>query len=159
MKRSRTCLNLVELDTPSAAPKRTCSLPNLSWSDASSSSFGQSHRDTLLFLQQQHAAAEAAALSGGACARGRRRPLTFLPACPRRARAVFSILGGACVRSCVLATQPPWGVSCACVVGDRGQYFLRKVDADPAVVVWASREESCTWTAAKAALLARETHK
>ncbi|CAB1108531.1 unnamed protein product [Ectocarpus sp. CCAP 1310/34] len=62
MKRSRTCLNLFELDTP-AAPKRTCSLPsNLgsfsSSSISSSSSFSLSVRqnqERLLFLQQ-HAA-------------------------------------------------------------------------------------------------------
>ncbi|CAN0519487.1 unnamed protein product, partial [Ectocarpus sp. 12 AP-2014] len=62
MKRSRTCLNLFELDTP-AAPKRTCSLPsNLGSfsisSIGSSSSFSLSVRqnqERLLFLQQ-HAA-------------------------------------------------------------------------------------------------------
>ncbi|CAM9819010.1 unnamed protein product, partial [Ectocarpus sp. 8 AP-2014] len=63
MKRSRTCLNLFELDTP-AAPKRTCSLPsNLgSFSSSSCGSSGSSfsisvrqNQERLLFLQQ-HAA-------------------------------------------------------------------------------------------------------
>lgn len=63
MKRSRTCMNLVELDAP-AAPKRTCSLPNLSWNGASRS-IKQNHRDTLLFLKQQHALSSA--LSRGTC--------------------------------------------------------------------------------------------
>ncbi|CAN0464845.1 unnamed protein product, partial [Ectocarpus sp. 12 AP-2014] len=61
MKRSRTCLNLFELDTP-AAPKRTCSLPSnlgsFSSSSIGSSSFSLSVRqnqERLLFLQQ-HAA-------------------------------------------------------------------------------------------------------
>ncbi|CAN0074608.1 unnamed protein product [Ectocarpus sp. 6 AP-2014] len=65
MKRSRTCLNLFELDTP-AAPKRTCSLPsNLGSfsSSSSSSSCGSSgssfvvrqNQERLLFLQQHEA--------------------------------------------------------------------------------------------------------
>lgn len=51
-------MNLVELDAP-AAPKRTCSLPNLAWNGSPR----QNHRDTLLFFQQ-HAAST---LSRGAC--------------------------------------------------------------------------------------------
>ena len=64
MKRSRTCMNLVELDAP-AAPKRTCSLPNLAWNGSSSNIIPSSRqsRDTLLFFQQ-HAAST---LSRGAC--------------------------------------------------------------------------------------------
>lgn len=61
MKRSRTCLNLVELDTTTASPKRTCSLPNLASSGSSSSFYinnttaaalRQNRQDTLPFFHQ-----------------------------------------------------------------------------------------------------------
>ncbi|CAM9630533.1 unnamed protein product, partial [Scytosiphon promiscuus] len=61
MKRSRTCLNLVELDAP-AAPKRTCSLPNIGgYKNAQQQHQHQHqhqhsvHRDSLLFFRQQAA--------------------------------------------------------------------------------------------------------
>lgn len=56
-------MNLVELDPP-AAPKRTCSLPNLAWNASSSIPMpsGQNHRE-MLFVQH-HAAST---ISRGTC--------------------------------------------------------------------------------------------
>lgn len=75
-------MNLVELDAP-AAPKRTCSLPNLAWNSTQASSIipRQNHRDTLLFFQQ-HAAST---LSRGAL-RGLSRPALCLRCTQRRRR-------------------------------------------------------------------------
>lgn len=84
-------MNLVELDAP-AAPKRTCSLPNLPslpnfghHSSAAIIPSRQSHRDTLMFFQQ-HAAST---LSRGAC-EGFARPCLVCPL--RGGRRLLAVL-------------------------------------------------------------------
>lgn len=119
-------MNLVELDAP-AAPKRTCSLPNLAWTGTITTSSvvpgRQAHRDTLLFFQQHAASTLSRGALGGS-------DLSPCPGCLRReARRQCAWLvarASLCVACCPSLMMCGCDSTMSCY-----DIFSAKVDADP----------------------------